>query len=66
LGKFAPGYSRGVFANGNSPTLDPVQVGLGLGITQGLVGGAIIGLLIVFAPGRSLKGFQNFFTDAGA
>lgn len=48
LGKFAPGYYRGVFSNGESPQFDPVQVGLGSGVVQGLIAGVIIGLIIVF------------------
>jgi hypothetical protein len=47
LGKLMPGYYRGIFHGGASPYFDPVQVGLGPGVTQGLAGGAVIGLLIV-------------------
>lgn len=47
LGRFMPGYYRGVFSGGESPDFDPVAVGLGQGITQGLVAGGIIGLILV-------------------
>ncbi|MGV3720781.1 MAG: hypothetical protein ACO1SX_07710 [Actinomycetota bacterium] len=47
IGAFAPGYYRGVFANGSDPSFDPVQVGIGQGVTQGLVGGVFVGLIIV-------------------
>jgi hypothetical protein len=64
LGKFAPGYYRAVFTSGDLPTFDPVQVGLGLGITQGFVGGIIVGCLIVLSPGNALaplrKGIKQF------
>lgn len=36
LGTFAPGYYRTVFRCGDSPEFNPVQVGVGLGLTQGL------------------------------
>src|SRR5436190_1968579 len=55
LGTFAPGYYRGVFASGSDPTFKPVEVGLGLGISQGLMGGALIGVLLVFAHEQSCR-----------
>ncbi|QDV27578.1 hypothetical protein Q31a_59700 [Aureliella helgolandensis] len=47
LGTFAPGYYRSVFAGGTSPTFDPVAVGIGQGLTQGIVFGGLIGLALV-------------------
>lgn len=47
LGRFSPGYYRSVFANGESPTFDPVAVGIGQGATQGIVFGAMVGLILV-------------------
>jgi hypothetical protein len=47
LGKLMPGYYRSVFYGGDSPSFDPVQVGVGQGLTQGAVGGAVIGLILV-------------------
>lgn len=44
LGRLAPGYYRALFEAGRRADFDPVQVGLGLGVTQGLVAGAMIGL----------------------
>lgn len=47
LGVFSPGYYRSVFSNGDSPTFDPVAVGIGQGLTQGVVFGTLVGLLLV-------------------
>ncbi|MCA9212823.1 MAG: hypothetical protein KDB27_07155 [Planctomycetales bacterium] len=47
LGSFAPDYYRTVFRIPPGVSIDPAQAGLGLGVTQGLVGGLIIGLVIV-------------------
>ncbi|HVX15814.1 MAG TPA: hypothetical protein VHC22_31820 [Pirellulales bacterium] len=47
LGSFAPGYYRSVFRNGDAPGFDPVEVGIGLGLTQGLALGFIAGVIIV-------------------
>jgi hypothetical protein len=49
LGAVAPAYYRGVFPNGNSPEFDPVQVGIGLGLTQGAVAGLVVGCVVVLA-----------------
>jgi hypothetical protein len=53
LGVGAPAYYRGVFSTGNEPGFNPVQVGLGLGLTQGLISGAVIGSVVVLAASRS-------------
>ena len=47
IGKFIPDYYRTVFRIPPGVDLDPAQAGLGLGVTQGLIGGLIIGLVIV-------------------
>ena len=49
LGSIAPDYYRTVFRIPPEVVVDPVQAGLGLGVTQGLVGGLVIGLVIVVA-----------------
>jgi hypothetical protein len=46
LGTVAPGYYRSVFEGGQDPNFDPVDVGIGLGSSQGLLGGAVIGVLL--------------------
>ena len=47
LGTKFPGYYRSVFSNGSSPEFDPVAVGVGQGISQGFIGGAVAGVLII-------------------
>jgi hypothetical protein len=47
IGSQMPGYYRSVFVNGDRATFNPVEVGTGQGITQGLAGGAVIGLILV-------------------
>ena len=47
LGVFAPGYYRSVFSNGDSPIFDPLAVGVGQGLTQGVVFGGVVGVLLV-------------------
>jgi hypothetical protein len=49
LAVLTPGYYRGVFSTGREPWFDPVEVGLGLGITQGLISGLIMGAVVVLA-----------------
>lgn len=53
LGRHAPAYYRSVFAGGDSPGFDPVQVGFGLGLTQGLIAGHIVGSVVVLAVAAS-------------
>lgn len=57
LGAFAPAYYRGVFRGGNDPRFIPVQVGLGLGATQGLGCGIAVGTVVVLAA--ALYGPRN-------
>lgn len=47
LGRFLPEYYWAVFPNYHEPRLTGWKVGLGLGISQGFVGGLIIGAAIV-------------------
>jgi hypothetical protein len=47
LGRFAPDYYRAVFRLPPSADLDPIQAGVGLGLTQGLGAGLVVGLGIV-------------------
>ncbi|MBT5019961.1 hypothetical protein OAF42_02670 [Planctomicrobium sp.] len=49
IGKYAPDYYRIVFSIPPEIELDPVQAGVGLGVTQGLAAGLFIGLVIVCA-----------------
>ena len=41
LAVLSPAYYRGVFQAGRAPGFDPVAVGLGLGISQGLIAGLL-------------------------
>ena len=47
LGSVAPDYYRTVFRIPPEVSIEPAQAGLGLGVTQGLAAGLIIGLVIV-------------------
>jgi hypothetical protein len=47
LGAFVPGYYRSVIPGGDQPGFDPVAVGIGLGLTQGIMFGALVGLALV-------------------
>lgn len=47
IGTMLPGYYRSVFSGGSDPNFDPVAVGIGQGLTQGVVFGGITGLLLV-------------------
>ena len=49
IGTQMPGYYRSVFGAGNDPSFDPVAVGFGQGLTQGLILGAAVGLTLVLA-----------------
>lgn len=55
LGVVAPAYYRGVFRAGDDPGFEPVQVGLGLGVTQGLICGVFIGSVVVLAAALSTR-----------
>jgi hypothetical protein len=45
----APGYYRGVYSSGRDPWFDPVAVGTGLGLTQGVTCGLFVGGVVVFS-----------------
>lgn len=47
LGTLTPGYYRGVFRATREPGFDPVEVGFGQGLTQGIAGGVVTGLALV-------------------
>jgi len=47
LGSIAPDYYRTVFRIPPQALIDPAQAGLGLGVTQGLGVGLMVGLVIV-------------------
>lgn len=47
LGTYAPGYYRSVFRNGDALSFDPLAVGIGQGLTQGIVFGGVIGVAAV-------------------
>ena len=49
LAWIAPAYYRGVFQGGDAPEFDPVQVGIGLGISQGAIAGLVVGSVVVLA-----------------
>lgn len=53
LGQLAPSYYRSVFHGGDAPSFDPVQVGIGLGVTQGLFAGLVVGAVVVLAVALS-------------
>ena len=47
LGVMAPDYYRTVFAIPPHAHVNPVQVGLGLGLIQGAIAGLLVGMVIV-------------------
>ncbi len=47
LGTYAPACYLGGFRNGEEPWFDPPSVGLGLGLSQGLILGALLGIAII-------------------
>ena len=49
LGTFSPGYYRTVFRYGNSDNFNPVEVGVGLGLSQGVIAGLVVGCVVVLA-----------------
>lgn len=55
LGHVTPAYYRGVFKAGADPGFDPVQVGLGLGFSQGLICGLLVGSAVVLAAAWSRR-----------
>lgn len=63
LGLVAPEYYRSVLRDGHSPNFNPLQVGIGLGVTQGLASGVAIALgviaLLVWRETRSTPSDSN-------
>lgn len=49
LGAAAPGYYRGVFPVGGEAWFNPLHVGVGLGVSQGLLVGLVAGALVAVA-----------------
>jgi len=47
LGAFAPSYFRQMFRVRDEAHFDPVELGVGLGTTQGLIWGLVVGVAIV-------------------
>lgn len=47
IGRFAPGAYSAFFPPRHGQEIDPIQVGLGLGIPQGMLVGVAIGIIIV-------------------
>jgi hypothetical protein len=47
IGTVAPEYYRSVFRHGDSPNFNPLQVGIGLGATQGVAFGVAISLAVL-------------------
>ena len=47
LGEWTPDYVRQMFPRGDHPDFDPVQMGVGAGVNQGLIWGIVVGLVIV-------------------
>ncbi|HZN33856.1 MAG TPA: hypothetical protein VFB80_08550 [Pirellulaceae bacterium] len=52
IGWLLPDYYHAVFGN---PTLNTVQVGIGLGLTQGLGAGFVVGVMVVLAVAISIR-----------
>jgi hypothetical protein len=46
LGAFVPDYYRSVIPGSDRPGFDPLAVGIGLGLTQGIMFGAVVGLAL--------------------
>ncbi len=47
IGSVAPGYYQSIFRNGHSPEFNPIQVGIGLGATQGVVSGVAVSIVVL-------------------
>ncbi|MEQ9587975.1 MAG: hypothetical protein RJS97_08475 [Parvibaculaceae bacterium] len=47
IGVVAPDYYRTVFRGGESPDFNPLQIGVGLGVTQGAASGIAISLVVL-------------------
>ncbi|HEY7308651.1 MAG TPA: hypothetical protein VH643_04725 [Gemmataceae bacterium] len=49
LAAIVPGYYRGTLSSGRESWFDPVEVGVGLGTSQGLLCGLVLGAVVVLA-----------------
>lgn len=47
LGKWTPEYYRAVFDVAEAENFNAVETGVGLGVSQGLVAGAVLGTILV-------------------
>jgi hypothetical protein len=47
IGTLFPDYYRTVFSGGDSPSFNPLAVGMAQGLTQGTFGGGLIGVALV-------------------
>jgi hypothetical protein len=47
LGRFTPGFFRAVLPFRDPEGVDPLEMGIGLGLVNGLIWGMVIGVLIV-------------------
>lgn len=47
IGRFAPGYYQSIFRDGHSPEFNTLEVGVGLGATQGLASGLAISIIVL-------------------
>lgn len=54
LGALAPDYYRTVFPNA-SQGFDPIQVGVGLGLTQGTTAGVVVGMVVLVCVAISVR-----------
>ena len=67
IGTLAPNCYRTLFTNGTNPDFNPVQFGIGLGVTQGLVIGIAVAVVLVLSSAiggrdrRALVGNQPFW-----
>ncbi|MDB5336221.1 MAG: hypothetical protein JWN70_1840 [Planctomycetaceae bacterium] len=50
VGKWFPGYFRGILMIAREPGFDAVSYGFGQGLTHGIIGGAIVGGFVVLLP----------------
>jgi hypothetical protein len=63
LAVLLPSYSRGTFNGGNEPWFNPIEVGVGLGISQGLVCGLSLGAIVVLAVAWYKRQQDHFATS---
>lgn len=47
IGTFVLNYYRSLLRHGNEDWFDPVSFGLGQGMTQGIAGGVVVGLILI-------------------